>query len=123
MTVVAPRRREATIPTVTQVSLREGSLGDYFSRLPIVSPEPDYLHYLLLQKNLVDEPVQDVDTPGASAGEISEQLFEGWWRLVGVLPQDFQKGFSFGFQTCGGQLPTGQTYEIAYAMSGDGQFV
>ena len=43
-------------------------LTECFSRLFVVCPHPDHLHYVLGFEYLIDQPMMDVDSAGICAG-------------------------------------------------------
>jgi hypothetical protein len=51
----------------------------------IVSPHTDDLNHLHIIEDLVDHSMLDIDPPGTSAGEISNQLLIWGRAAIGIL--------------------------------------
>ena len=69
-----------------------------------MSPHTNDFNRLDIFKNLIDQPMLEVDAPGISPLEVADQFFKGWRLAEGVFTQEFQQGFRFGSQPGVGEL-------------------
>jgi hypothetical protein len=58
------------------------------SGLLVVRPQAQHLHYALVFKHLIDEPVLNVDAPRIRASQIAHQFFVTWWGLKRIALDD-----------------------------------
>jgi len=64
-----------------------------------MGPHADDFHCLDIIHHLIYKARLDIDSAGASAGKITNELFVWRWRLIGILGQNFQKPFRLRLQT------------------------
>jgi hypothetical protein len=63
-----------------------------------VCPHTDDFYGFDVIKDLVDESMLDIDSPGTSAREIADQPFKGRWRAIRVLSKNGEEAFSLWLQ-------------------------
>lgn len=63
----------------------------WFPVLFIMCPHSDYFDGLDVVENLVDETMLNIDPSGTRSRKVTDELFIGWWGLIGIFGQNFEE--------------------------------
>lgn len=69
----------------------------YTNRLIIMSPHSDYFDNFFIPVNLINQSMLDVDPPGVSSFQFTNEFFKRRILLKWILPKYIEQLFCFGF--------------------------
>ena len=70
----------------------------------VVGPQTENLDRMVLLKDLIDQPMLDVNSSRVCAPEVTDQPLKWWWRYPWIVCDEIQQLLGLGFESGGGEL-------------------